>query len=121
MKKNKDTYPVKPTSIKKLNNPARFFLEKGLLWKINRDFLHPLGLALEVKISETGEVEFGDVWDYRDDPDGILFNKENMQSGLESWLEFKRLYVDRKHNTRNQALGFVIQPLEEKEEKEIKT
>lgn len=40
---------------------------------MNRGFLHPLGLALEVEIEvdEDGTERLGGVWDYRKDPEGI--------------------------------------------------
>jgi hypothetical protein len=50
------------------------FREKGYLFELNRRFLHPLGMALEVIISdETGKESLGGIWDYRDDPEGIIF------------------------------------------------
>jgi hypothetical protein len=75
------------------------FREIGFLQELNRQFLHPLGLALETAQDEcgtcggdgivrqeegtpvacvpcggTGFIErFGGVWDYRDDPEGMTF------------------------------------------------
>jgi hypothetical protein len=52
------------------------FRELGYLQELNRQFLHPLGLALEMVIdTDTGAEAFGQVWDYRDDPEGITFLK----------------------------------------------
>jgi hypothetical protein len=51
------------------------FRELGLLQEVNRQFLHPLGLALEVYVSDDGEESFGGVWDYRDDPEGMVFGQ----------------------------------------------
>ena len=51
------------------------FREKGYLQEANRLFFHPLGLALEVIVDENGEEQFGGVWDSRDDPEGIIFEK----------------------------------------------
>lgn len=62
------------------------FRELGYLQEVNRLFLHPLGLALEVVVdSETGECKLGGVWDYRDDPDGIVFGNDDGSYDLE-WL-----------------------------------
>ncbi len=54
------------------------FRDKGFLQEANRQFFHPLGLALEVIIDDdTGEVtSLGGVWDYRDDPEGMFFGKD---------------------------------------------
>lgn len=50
------------------------FRELGLVQEINRRFLHPLGLALEVIIDEqTGEESILRVWDDRDNPEGFIF------------------------------------------------
>lgn len=49
------------------------FREIGYLQEINRLFLHPLGLALEVVVNEDGSERLGGIWDYRDDPEGIYF------------------------------------------------
>lgn len=62
--------------IKRMN--IKEFQDMGLLAELNRTFLHPLGLALEININdETGEVKLGGIWDYRDDPEGMLFAKEH--------------------------------------------
>jgi len=49
------------------------FREAGYLQEANRQFFHPLGLALEVVISDDGTEKIGGIWDYRDDPEGIVF------------------------------------------------
>lgn len=60
--------------IKYLSVPE--FIDEGYLQEANRQFFHPLGLALEAN-PETGEIK---VWDYRDDPEGILFSQEILHS-----------------------------------------
>ncbi len=52
------------------------FREQGFLQEANRQFFHPLGLALEVVVEEDGTERLGGVWDYRDDPEGVLFGGE---------------------------------------------
>ncbi len=49
------------------------FRSLGLVQEINRLFLHPRGLALEVVIDDDGTEKLGGVWDSRDDPEGIIF------------------------------------------------
>ncbi len=49
------------------------FRELGFLQEVNRQFFHPLGLALEVVIEDDGTERLGGVWDYRDDPEGMGF------------------------------------------------
>jgi len=51
------------------------FQEKGYLQEANRLFFHPLGLALEVIVDEEdGSMKLGGIWDYRNDPEGIVFD-----------------------------------------------
>lgn len=52
------------------------FRELGFLQEANRQFFHPLGLALEVVVDEDGEESLGNIWDYRDDPEGILYSED---------------------------------------------
>ena len=55
------------------------FREEGFLQEANRKFFHPLGLALEVTIDDdTGEEHISSIWDYRHDPEGMLYGKESI-------------------------------------------
>ena len=50
------------------------FVNEGFLQEANRQFFHPLGLALEVEIDDDGNaVGISRIWDYRDDAEGMLF------------------------------------------------
>lgn len=49
------------------------FRELGFLQEANRWFFHRLGLALEVVQEEDGTEHLGGIWDYRDDPEGVVF------------------------------------------------
>jgi len=50
------------------------FRDAGYLQEVNRRFLHPLGLALEVIVDEEdGSEKLGGIWDSRDDPEGFVF------------------------------------------------
>lgn len=48
------------------------FRELGYLQEVNRGFFHPHGLALEMAI-DNGQFSISGVWDYREDPEGIIF------------------------------------------------
>jgi len=82
--------------IKRIN--IKEFCEFGFLQEANRLFFHPLGLALEATIEwpegiteeekkkYNSEIEhpnaiwsLGGVWDYRDDPEGMLFGEGIIQ------------------------------------------
>jgi hypothetical protein len=49
------------------------FQAAGYLMELNRQFLHPLGLAMSVERQDDGTVTFAGIWDYRSDPEGMLF------------------------------------------------
>ena len=51
------------------------FREKGFLQEANRLFFHPLGLALSVDIDDDGNERLFGVWDFRHDPEGIIFKE----------------------------------------------
>lgn len=83
------------------------FREKGYLQEVNRRFLHPLGLALAVNISDDGIWTLDSIWDSRDDPEGFVF-------GDIAELEPMALLIDEEMTTRlplrEKALGYWIQP-----------
>jgi hypothetical protein len=83
------------------------FVETGYLQELNRRFLHPLGLALEVVVDEDGRVTgFGGVWDSRQDPGGIIY-----ADGMLSWSKMDRIIEieKRRRLDRLDTLGFWIQ------------
>ena len=49
------------------------FRARGYLQEVNRNYLHPLGLALGVEIAEDGSETFFKVMDCREDPEGVYF------------------------------------------------
>lgn len=85
---------------------VREFREQGYLQELNRCFLHPLGLALEVVVYEDGYERLGGIWDYRDDPEGLRYEDvelaENARRVSEEW--YGRLIP------RMNALGYMVQP-----------
>jgi len=54
------------------------FVKQGFLQEVNRQFLHAHGLALSVSIDDDdGSYELKCIWDYRDDPEGIIYDLKN--------------------------------------------
>lgn len=82
------------------------FRDFGFLQELNRQFLHPLGLALEAVVDENGNWTLGRVWDYRDDPEGIVFADEMIDPEKRERVEQLR---KEKAESRKAALGFEIQ------------
>ena len=101
--KMKDQEPVKYMDIQE-------FLEEGYLQEANRQFFHPLGLALEVCIdTDTGQVVLSGVQDRRDDDEGIQYNQDFIDT--KKARQIKELQ-NSKAEIRKEKLGYVIQPVE---------
>lgn len=85
---------------------VREFRKKGYLQELNRQFLHPLGLAIEVRVEQDGTETFGGLWDYRSDSEGICYDTID---------EEKAAYIieqqEERAIARQEALGYVVQPL----------
>lgn len=83
------------------------FRADGYLQELNRRFLHPLGLALEVIVNDDGSEQFGGVWDYRDDPEGMAYGEVDAIKAArvdEIWAS--------RQPAREASLGFMVQPAE---------
>jgi hypothetical protein len=81
------------------------FADFGYLQEVNRLFFHPLGLALEITIEDDGSAHLSGIWDYRDDPEGIIFEKvdgDKLQRVNDARIARKK--------GRQKALGYFIQP-----------
>lgn len=83
------------------------FRREGYLQELNRRFLHPLGLALEVVVEKDGSERLGGVWDCRDDPEGIRFVSADLSTCS---ARVDALWAERTP-AREAALGYVIQPV----------
>lgn len=85
------------------------FREQGYLQEVNRQFLHPRGLALEVVVEDDGTERLGGIWDYRGDPEGIIYGPgaeptyEKALAPSEAW--------SRHYECRQERFGWIIQPL----------
>ena len=88
------------------------FQEKGLLFEANRQFFHPLGLALEIQFDDEGKAFLSGIWDYRDDPEGITYANSIMSSdATHEKAEYVRNLRLSKEKVRENMFGSVIQPL----------
>lgn len=87
----------------------REFVDSGLLQEVNRQFFHPLGLALYVRNGGSGPA-LGGIWDGRDDPEGFIFEAftpEEIERGRVIQAE-----QERRASARYGVLGFGVQPLQ---------
>lgn len=95
---------------------AKELREMGLLWKINRDILHPFGLALETLQHEDFTETFGGVWDSRDDPEGMRYGEELHRKGFDKYSRFMEDEGLDLYTERMKRLGYIEQPLPEEDE-----
>jgi|GEM_PF-3595049 hypothetical protein len=89
------------------------FYKQGYLQEANRQFFHPLGLALEIRMDDNDEhCEISGIWDYRDDPEGMVF-EDSLLAASASREKAKRIQREQvtKATYRKEKLGFVIQPI----------
>ena len=84
------------------------FREKGYLQELNRQFLHPLGLAIEIVIEDDGSEHFGRIWDYRSDAEGIYFSDGTASDEKAAFIQ-KEFF--QRSGPRVKQLGYVIQPI----------
>ena len=89
--------------------PVSEFRAKGYLQEINRCFLHPLGLAISIEIGADGEERLSKIWDYRSDPEGIIFDTLSLDDRSRAKRIQQEFQV--KCAFREAKLGFAIQPL----------
>jgi predicted pyridoxine 5'-phosphate oxidase superfamily flavin-nucleotide-binding protein len=86
------------------------FRELGYLQELNRQFLHPLGMALSVTVDEDGNEHLEGIWDYRDDPEGIFYDEKIAKSRrFKGNIEFVRQQWHRKEIFRKKNHRFMIQ------------
>jgi len=95
---------------------AKEFRELGYLQELNRRFLHPLGLGLEIVQEKDGTERFGGVWDYREDPEGLLYGlkDEADQSRLDRFKRnagFIDSEIEWRTKMRQGMLGYGIEPI----------
>lgn len=91
------------------------FREKGYLQEVNRRFLHPLGLALEIKVNQDGSESFNKIWDCRDDMEGIYYGLKTSSKDRIAKFKNNKNFVDSELKNRSKVrktkLGFDVEPI----------
>lgn len=87
------------------------FRRLGYLQEVNRQFFHPLGLALEVHVNQDGSMRLSGVWDCREDPEGVYYAGPDAPRPEKAAFVAEQLA--RRAEVRREALGYVIQPVRE--------
>jgi molecular chaperone GrpE len=107
------------TEVKKIN--IKEFREMGYLQELNRRFLHPLGLAMEISINENGDEELSGVWDYRDDSEGIYYDINNSDDVRKDKFKKNKEFIDNeiinRYKSRKDQIGFDVEVIPNSPEK----
>lgn len=105
--------PPPPPGVTYMTNPAEFLVESGLLFELNRRILHPLGLALAVRLADEPGADTDStvamIWDNRSDPEGIVFADETFAEGLTKLAKYMKNTGTHQLVTRRACLGYRIQ------------
>ena len=92
------------------------FREKGYLQELNRQFLHPLGLALEITVNDEGNESMSGIWDFREDKEGVYYNLKNSDSDRQERFKEKAHFIqnemEQRKKARKEILGFEVEPVE---------
>jgi hypothetical protein len=95
------------------------FVKGGYMQEANRQFFHPLGLALSCIIDDVSgkALSLGSIWDYRDSPEGLAYGK-TVINDPEFQRKNKNIAFKQKalHIPRKERLGWIIQPAIKEEE-----
>lgn len=83
------------------------FRKLGYLQELNRQFLHPLGLALEVVVEDDGTERLGEIWDSRGDPEGFIYGDH---PDFEKARSIQKI-THRAYELRTKLIGYWVQPL----------
>lgn len=103
---------------------AKEFRDEGYVQELNRRFLHPLGLAVEVRVDPNGGVTLGGIWDSREDEEGIWYEfvdfpgneyfpaktaEEQQEEFVAKAQHIRELWAVRRR-ARASAIGYNVQP-----------
>lgn len=88
------------------------FVSSGFLQEANRQFFHPLGLAMGVVEEDDGSISKLFILDYRDDPEGMAFDDALLASDeAKKKADYVKFELARKSVVRLRNLGYVVQPI----------
>jgi len=103
--------------IKRIN--IKEFRELGFLQELNRQFLHPMGLALEIVVDDdSGEEKLGGIWDYRNDPEGIIYEIANSDDdrikSFNDKADFVEKHINKMIKSRIENIGYGVEQIPKK-------
>ncbi|MBT8402621.1 MAG: hypothetical protein KJP18_02110 [Gemmatimonadetes bacterium] len=95
-------------SIPKIDNPVEFLIDNGILFEVNRQVLHPLGLELHFRLDDDGRITAIDLLDNREGEQPISFAQGDFAAGR---ARYEKYLADHGRRTmqKRRMLGMVIQ------------
>ena len=95
-------------AMKTIDRPARFLIDNGLLFEVNRQVLHPLGLQLELTVAADGRRAGLELVDNRDSEAPIYFGPDQWAAGRSKYEEYMET-AGRRNMQKRRRVGMVIQ------------
>lgn len=92
----------------RIEQPARFLVDNGILFEINRQVLHPLGLELHLQVQEDGTMCELVLEDNRRIPQPMYFTHDEFEEGRAKYEEYMR-EEGRRNIQKRRKIGMVIQ------------
>jgi hypothetical protein len=92
----------------RIENPVQFLVDNGILFEMNRQVLHPLGLELHFHMDDEGRVTDIELLDNRSSPEAIYFSPEAFDEGRHRYEEYLHEH-GRRNMQKRRRLGMVIQ------------
>lgn len=93
-----------------MERPAdiKFLLDSGLLYMINKEVLHPVGLALVAKQKQDGTLSLG-IKDSRSEPHLLAYNKVDYGKAQDKFRKFMKEFGNGQLDKRRKHLGWGTQ------------
>lgn len=95
-------------SLPKIEKPVQFLVDNGVLFEMNRQVLHPLGLELQFQLDDEGRLTAIDLHDNRDSLNPISFAPEDFEAGRKRYESYLAEH-GRRNMQKRRKIGMVIQ------------
>jgi hypothetical protein len=96
------------SNLPRIDKPAHFLKDQGILFEINRQVLHPLGLELALTCDDDGELVRLEILDNRSVEGPIFFPADAFEEGRQKFEQYMDEHGRRNIQKRRQ-MGMVIQ------------
>ena len=103
-----DSLARRPMSLPTIENPVEFLIDNGILFEMNRQVLHPLGLELHFRLDDDGRITAIDLLDNRGGDQPISFAPEAFAAGRGRYEAYLAEH-GRRNMQKRRKVGMVIQ------------